>query len=289
MMKTKSFWKKHENLYFAVSNKKVLLGVFMFVAIILLSLVGPYLTPYDYEEFAGAGYLPPSKDHWFGTTLMGRDVFTRVVYGLRSTLLVGFLAGTIASAIGLVVGFVSGYYSGKAADEGLMMLTNVFMVIPSLAILIILSAYLPYRGIVTQSLIVAATAWPWTARAVRSQTLSLKNQEFVNLSRISGLSTFKILRDDIAANMFSYVFMVYILQFNGTILASVGLEFLGLGPTRGVSLGLVMQNAVNWNALHLGMWWWGLIPGLILTLLIVSLYFINTGLDEVFNPRLREM
>ena len=216
-------------------------------------------------------------------------MFTQVVYGLRSTLLVGFLAGTIASAIGLVVGFVSGFFSGRAPDEGLMMLTNMFMVLPSLALLIILSAYLPYRGIVTQSLIVAATAWPWTARAVRSQTLSLKSQEFVNLSRISAAPTFRIIREDIAANMFSYVFMVYILQFNGTILSSVGLEFLGLGPTRGISLGLVLQNAVNWNALHLGMWWWTIIPGLILTMLIVSLYFINTGLDEVFNPRLREL
>lgn len=288
MAKTE-FWKRHENLYYAVSNRKVLIGVTLFLVIVLLGLIGPFLTPYDYEEFAGAGYAPPSKDHYFGTTLMGRDVFTRVVYGLRSTLLVGFLAGTIATAVGLVIGFISGYYSGQAPDEGLMMLTNIFMVIPTLALLIILSAYLPYRGIMTQSLIVGFTAWPWTARAVRSQTLSLKNQEFVNLSRISSVSVFRILSEDIAANMFSYVFMVYILQFNGTILAAVGLEFLGLGPTRGVSLGLIMQNAVNWNAIHLGMWWWGIIPGLVLTLLIVSLYFINTGLDEVFNPRLREM
>jgi len=288
-MAAKGFWKRHENLYFAISNKKVIFGVVVFLAIVALALFGPLVTPYGYDDFAGPGYRPPSREHWFGTTIMGRDVFTQVVYGLRSTLLVGFLAGTIASAIGLVVGFVSGFFSGRAPDEGLMMLTNMFMVLPSLAILIILSAYLPYRGIVTQSLIVAATAWPWTARAVRSQTLSLKSQEFVNLSRISAAPTLRIIREDIAANMFSYVFMVYILQYNGTILSSVGLEFLGLGPTRGISLGLVLQNAVNWNALHLGMWWWTIIPGLILTMLIVSLYFINTGLDEVFNPRLREM
>ena len=288
-MAARDFWRRHENLYFAITNKKVIFGVVIFLSIMALSIVGPMITPYDYEEFAGPGYQRPSKTHWFGTTIMGREVFTQVVYGLRSTLLVGFLAGTIASAIGLVVGFVSGFFSGRAPDEGLMMLTNMLMVLPSLALLIILSAYLPYRGIVTQSPIVAATAWPWTARAVRSQTLSLKSQEFVNLSRISAAPTFRIIREDIAANMFSYVFMVYILQFNGTILSSVGLEFLGLGPTRGISLGLVLQNAVNWNALHLGMWWWTIIPGLILTMLIVSLYFINTGLDEVFNPRLGEL
>ena len=146
-MAMKDFWQKHENLYFAVSNKKVIFGVVIFLSSVILSIIGPIVTPYDYEEFAGRGYQPPSKQHWFGTTIMGRDVFTQVVYGLRSTLLVGFIAGTIASAIGLVVGFVSGYFSGQAADESLMALTNIFMVIPSLALLIILSAYLPYRGL----------------------------------------------------------------------------------------------------------------------------------------------
>jgi len=148
---------------------------------------------------------------------------------------------------------------------------------------------LEVRGITVMAIIVAATAWPWTARAVRSQTLSLKNQEYVSLSKISALSVPRILKEDIASNMFSYVFMVYILQFNGTMLATVQLEFLGLGPTKGISLGLVMQDAVNWNAIQLGMWWWAIIPGLIITVMITSLYFVNTGLDVVFNPRLREM
>jgi len=165
----------------------------------------------------------------------------------------------------------------------------MLLVIPTIALLIILSAYLPYRGVVTQSMIIGFTSWPWVARAVRSQTLSLRNKEFVNLSRISGASSFKIIKDDIAYNMFSYVFMVYILQFAGAILTSVSLDFIGLGPTRGISLGLIMQNAVNWNAIQLGLWWWAILPGVILTVLVTSLYFINTGLDEVFNPTLREM
>jgi len=247
------------------------------------------MTSYQYDEFSGAGYLPPSSEHFFGTTIMGKDVFTRTVLGLRSTIAVGLMAGTIATLLGCLIGFVSGFFGGKIVDEALMMLTNIFITIPSLALLIIISAVLQVRGIMVMALIVSLTAWPWTARAVRSQTLSLRNEEYVNLSRISSLKLSRILREDIAANMFSYVFMVYILQFNGTILASVGLEFLGLGPTQGISLGLVMQNAVNWNAIQLGMWWWAIIPGLILTIMVTSLYFINTGLDEVFNPRLREM
>ncbi|MGB4218133.1 MAG: ABC transporter permease [Firmicutes bacterium] len=280
--------KEHENLYYALTNKKVIVGLVLFLSIVLLAVVGPMLTPYDYEEYAGMPYDPPSPNHWFGTTIMGRDVFTLTVYGLRSTLLVGFIAGTIATVVGCIIGFLAGYYGGSWFDEILMMITNIFVVIPQLALLIIISAFLKVRGIIVMSVIVSATAWPWTARAVRSQTLSLKNQEYVSLSRISALSVARILREDIASNMFSYVFMVFILQFNGTMLSTVQLEFLGLGPTRGVSLGLVMQDAVNWNAIQLGMWWWAIIPGLIITVMITSLYLVNTGLDAAFNPRLRE-
>lgn len=283
-----NFWKEHENLYYALTNRKVIVGLCLFLAIVLLAVFGPMFTPFDYEEYAGAPYLPPSRGYPFGTTIMGRDVFTLTVYGLRSTLLVGFIAGTIATLVGCIIGFLAGYYGGTWFDELLMMVTNIFVVMPQLALLIIISAFLKVRGITVMSVIVAATAWPWTARAVRSQTLSLKNQEYVSLSRISALSVGRILREDIASNMFSYVFMVYILQFNGTMLSTVQLEFLGLGPTRGVSLGLVMQDAVNWNAIQLGMWWWAIIPGLIITVMITSLYLINTGLDAAFNPRLRE-
>lgn len=283
-----SFLKEHENLYYALTNKKVIVGLVLFLSIVLLAVVGPMLTPYDYEEYAGMPYDPPSPNHWFGTTIMGRDVFTLTVYGLRSTLLVGFIAGTIATVVGCIIGFLAGYYGGSWFDEILMMITNIFVVIPQLALLIIISAFLKVRGIIVMSVIVSATAWPWTARAVRSQTLSLKNQEYVSLSRISALSVARILREDIASNMFSYVFMAFILQFNGTMLSTVQLEFLGLGPTRGVSLGLVMQDAVNWNAIQLGMWWWAIIPGLIITVMITSLYLVNTGLDAAFNPRLRE-
>ena len=285
----KNFWAKHENLYYALTNKKVIFGLAIVVLVFMLAVFGPMISKYEYDEYAGAGYLPPSSQHYFGTTIDGRDVFTRTVYGLRSTLLVGAIAGTIATLVGCVIGFLAGYYGGTIFDELLMMLTNIFVVIPQLALLIVIAAFLEVRGVVIMAVIVSLTAWPWTARAVRSQTLSLKNEEYVCLSRISAISVGRILREDIAANMFSYVFMVFIQQFNSTMLATVQLEFLGLGPTKGISLGLVMQNAVNWNGIQLGMWWWAIIPGLILAILITALYFINTGLDAAFNPRLREM
>lgn len=231
--------------------------------------------------------LPPSRENWLGTTTFGQDVFTQFVYGLRSTFFIGLFGGGLATIIGLLIGFIAGY-KGGLLDDLLMMLTNILIVIPTLALLIIIAAYLPYRGIGIQSVIIGLTAWPWTARAIRAQTLSLKSREFVNLAKITALRPLKIVLEEIAPNMMSYVVMVFILQFAGAILAAVGLDFIGLGPTRGISLGLMMQYSVLWNAIQLGMWWWFVPPGLAITMIVSSLYFLNIGLDEIFNPRLRE-
>ncbi|MFP3953709.1 MAG: ABC transporter permease [Candidatus Acetothermia bacterium] len=284
--------KNNENLHFIFTTPRVIFGISLFTAVCLFALLGPAFAQYDLTEFAGSGSpasaAAPSWENPFGLTILGHDVYTRTVYGLRSTILVGFVGSILASSIGIVIGLVAGYIGGMV-DEFLMGITNVFLTFPQLAILIVVAAYLPYRGVVHMAMLVGLIIWPWTARAVRSQTLSIKNEEHVELSRMSSNGVFRIMFEDIAANMFSYIFMVFIQQFLGTIMATVGLEFLGLGPTRGVSLGLVMQRALTNGALYLGYWWWGILPGLFIMLLLFSLYFINTGLDELFNPELREM
>lgn len=278
-----------EIMFFAFRNRKLRAGLSIVLFFLVLALIGPYISKYkDPLEYVGAGYQPPSKDYWLGTTTFGQDVFTQLVFGLRSSFFVGLLGGGLATLIGLIIGFFAGYEGGWI-DELLMMLTNIMLVVPTLALLIIIAAYLPYRGVFIQSIIIGFTAWPWTARAVRAQTLSLKAREFVNLARISGRSHLKIIMYEIMPNMLSYVFMVFILQFGGAILAAVGLDFIGLGPTKGISVGLMLQNAVLWNAIQLGMWWWAIPPGLVITLIVGALYFMNVGLDEVFNPKLREM
>ena len=278
-----------EILFFAFRNVKLRIGLIIVLFFLLLGIFGPMISKYqDPLDYVGQGYQPPSKEHWLGTTTFGQDVFTQLVYGIRSSFFVGLVGGGIATIIGLVIGFLAGYEGGWL-DELLMMLTNILLVIPTLALLIIVAAYLPYRGVFIQSIIIGLTAWPWTARAVRSQTLSLRTREFVNLARISGRSHMKIIMYEVLPNMMSYVFMVFILQFGGAILAAVGLDFIGLGPSRGISIGLMLQNAVLWNAIQLGMWWWAIPPGLVITLVVGALYFMNVGLDEVFNPRLREM
>lgn len=277
-----------ENLYFAFRNFKFVLGMIIFMFFLVLAIIGPFTTEFDPTDYAGPGYQSPNSEFIMGTTFFGQDVYSQFVYGLRSSFAVGITGGLLATGIGLLIGFFAGYKGGWI-DEILMMFTNVMMVIPTIALLIIIAAYLPYRGVTIQGVIIGLTAWPWTARAVRAQTFSLKERNFVYLSRISGCSTLKIIIGDIAPNMLSYVFMVFILQFGGAILAAVALDFIGLGPTQGISLGLMMQNAILWNAVQLGMWWWIIPPGLAITLVVGGLYFMNTGLDEIFNPKLREM
>jgi len=255
----------------------------------VLTFVGPMLTdyaPYDYLNPKGA--QPPSSEYWFGTTMFGQDVFTQFVHGLKATFLVGAIGGGLGTFIGILIGFTAGYRGG-IIDELLNTLTNIVLVIPTLAILLIIAAYLTVRGILVESIFIGCTAWPWAARAIRAQTFSLRSRDFVDLARLSGMKAWKIIFTEIAPNMMSYLLLVFILQFGGAILIAATLDFIGLGPTNAVSLGLMMNNAVLWGALLLGIWWWFVPPGIAIMAIVGALYVTNVGLDEVFNPKLREM
>ena len=280
--------KKNEFIYFAFRNVKLIVGLCIFTVFLFIALMGIFFKPYATDEYAGPGIRPPSKEFLLGTTIYGQDVFSQCIEGIQAAFFVGFIGGGIATFLGLLIGFFAGY-KGGILDEILMMMTNIFLVMPTLVLLIVLAAYLPYRGILIESLIIGVTAWPWTARAVRSHTFSLRTHQFVDLARISGRSSFHIIVGEIAPNMFSYVVMVLILQISGAIMIAAGLDFIGLGPTKGITLGLMMSMAVRETALILGMWWWAIPPGLAITLIVSSLYLMNTGLDEVFNPKLREL
>lgn len=277
-----------DQLYFAFRNRKVVGGLAVILGLLALGLIAPLFAEHGPNDYVGPPAAPPSGDYWLGTTTFGQDVFLQFTMGLRSTFLVGLLGGGIAALIGMTVGFVAGYRGGLI-DEILNMLTNVVLVLPALAVLIILHAYLGIKSIPAQALFIGVFSWPWVARAVRSQTLSLRSREFVDLARLSGMGTLRIIRREIAPNMNSYLLLTFILLFGGAVLFAATLDFIGLGPTEAVSLGLMMNNAVHWSALHLGLWWWFVPPGLGITAIVGALYVTNVGLDEVFNPRLREM
>jgi peptide/nickel transport system permease protein len=280
--------RRNETLYFALRNNKLRIGAAVVLIFVLMGLVGPLLNSNDPRAYIGPPMQAPSGEYWFGTTTFGQDVFAQFVHGLQASFLVGIVGGGLGTLIGVVVGFVAGY-KGGLVDEVLAMLTNIVLVIPTFAVLLIIAAYLEVRGVLAESVFIGVTAWPWAARAIRAQTFSLRSRDFVDLARLSGMSSWKIIFSEIAPNMMSYLFMTFILQFGGAILLAATLDFVGLGPTEGMSLGLMMNSAVLWSALHLGMWWWFVPPGLAITAIVGALYIMNVGLDEVFNPKLREM
>ena len=284
-MKTK---KKNELLYFAFRNVKLQIGLVVLLFFVALTFIGPLLTDYKPTDFVGPAGSPPSAMYWFGTTSFGEDVFSQFVHGLGPTFLVGIVGGGLGTILGMVIGFTAGYRGGTL-DESLNILTNVVLTIPVLALLVVISAYIGVRGVLIESVFIGLTTWPWAARAIRSQTFSLRNRDFVDLAKLSGRSTLKIIFTEIAPNMASYLFMTFILMFGGAILTAATLDFLGLGPTQGISLGTMMNLAVLWSALTLGMWWWFIPPGIGITAIVGALYIMNVGLDEVFNPKLREM
>jgi peptide/nickel transport system permease protein len=279
--------RKNELLYFALRNGKLRLSLAVLLAFVALAWIGPALTDYAPGDYVGPPGQAPTADFWFGTTTFGQDVFTQFVLGLRSTFLVGVVGGGLGTLIGVVIGFTAGYRGGLV-DEALNIVTNIVLVLPTLAILLIIAAYLEVRGVLAESLFIGFTAWPWAARAIRAQTFSLRSRDFVDLARLSGMRSSKIIFTEIAPNMLSYLLLTFILQFGGAILIAATLDFIGLGPTSGISLGLMMNNAVMWSALLLGLWWWFVPPGLAIMLIVGALYIMNVGLDEVFNPRLRE-
>jgi len=287
-LKSSKAGQKNELLYFAFRNVKLRIGLGIVLFFIILTFVGPYLTDYDPTEFVGPSSAPPSAEFWFGTTSFGEDVFSQFVHGLSSTFLVGIIGGGLATILGMTIGFAAGYRGGMV-DEVLNVFTNVVLTIPALALLLVLSAYVKVRGVFIESLFIGFTTWPWAARAIRAQTFTLRARDFVDLAKLSGRSPLKIIVAEIIPNMASYLFMTFILMFGGAILTAATLDFLGLGPTQGSSLGLMMNMAVLWSALPLGIWWWFVPPGIGITAIVGGLYVMNVGLDEVFNPKLREM
>jgi peptide/nickel transport system permease protein len=279
-----------ETVYFALHNRKLVVGLGITLFMLVFALVGPLFAQHPPLEYGGhLSVAPTTKDgYWFGTTLLGQDVYAQFVNGLRLAFLVGAIGGGIAALVGMVVGFTAGYRGG-VVDEILNMLTNVVLVIPTFALLLVIAAYLKVRGVMTESIFIGLTSWPWAARALRAQTFSLTSRDFIGLARLSGERSSRIIFTEIAPNMSSYLFMMFILLFGGAILIAATLDFIGLGPSNTISLGMMMQLSVQNAALQLHLWWWFLPPGLAMMAIVGSLYVMNVGLDEVFNPRLRSM
>jgi len=243
------------------------------------------------SDYVNITQVPNVRLLLLGTDNFGRDVMTELVSATGTSLMIGIVAGLIATTIGLILGLLAGYVGG-ATDDVIMFFTNIFTVIPTFVLLILISYSIGQekRGAVTIAVVIGFTSWVWTARAVRSQVFSLRNRDHVNLSKLSGHPLTRIILTDILPYLASYVVMALILQISSGILTEAGLSILGLGPktTEVPTLGLMMNWAMIYSA-HLMGKWWAYFPVIItIALVSFSLNLMNTGLDQVYNPALRE-
>ena len=242
-------------------------------------------------DYVRVGAVANVKVLPLGTDNFGRDVLKQLVSATGTSVKIGLIAGTIATLIGLTMGLLAGYIGGTF-DDFIMFVTNVFTVIPGFVLLILISYSIgqEQRGPTVVALVIGLTSWTWTCRSVRSQVISLRNRDHVNLSKLSGHSLFRIVLTDILPYIASYVVMAFILQVSSGILSEAQLSMLGLGPktTETATLGLMMNWAMLYSA-HTNGSWWAYFPVILtITLISFSLNLMNTGMDQVFNPTLRD-
>jgi peptide/nickel transport system permease protein len=279
--------KRSDFVYYGLRNKKLVFGLGIELLLVLFAIIGPMIAKFSPDAFTGGQLKHPGGMYWLGTDTLGHDIFSQLANGLRESYLVGALGAASASVVGMALGFAAGWRGG-ILDEVLQMITNIIVMLPSLVLLVVIGSYLTSRSVLFEGVFIGLTTWPWVARAVRAQTFSLRSREFVEMAKLSGKRPLQIIVRDIAPNMASYLFLVIILLFGSSMLLAASYDFLGLGPTGTVSLGTMMNQANNEAALLYHEWWWFIPPGAVLTAMVASLLVANVGLDEVFNPKLRE-
>jgi peptide/nickel transport system permease protein len=270
-----------------LGNRKAVVGVVILAFFIVLAVIGPWIAPYNPDTVnRDAGLQPPSFDHWLGTTATGQDVFSQLLVGTQGVMLVGLLAGIVATFISVVVGVVSGFIGGWG-DEVLSLISNIFLVIPALPLIIIITGLIPSAGGLTIAFVIAFTGWAWGARIMRAQTLSLRRRDFVEAARANGEPLWRIVFFEIMPNLTAIIASSFIGTVIFAILSEVTLAFIGVTSISTWNWGTVLFWAQSSQALVQGAWWWFVPAGLCIAAVGTSLTLINFGIDEFVNPRLR--
>jgi peptide/nickel transport system permease protein len=266
-------------------SRKVTVGSAIVGFFILVGLFGPLIITTNPNATGPLFIAHPSAAHWLGTTVVGEDIFSQLINGTRTSVFWGLGTGLVVTLLSVLVGLVSGYFGGWI-DDLLTLLTNVSLVLPSIPLAIVLAAYFP-RGPLTISLVIVVTNWAWQARVLRSQTLSMRNREFVVAARASGEHTWRIIFFEIFPNEIGLVVAGFVSTTIYVILAWAALEYLGLGDGYTPSWGSMLYWAQQAGALGGSLWWWFIPPGACIAILGAGLSLINFGIDEIADPRLR--
>ncbi len=268
-------------------NKVGFAGLIMVCLIVLMSFVGPYFIPLDTQTKVDKIYQPPSAEHWLGTDHQGRDIFSQIVHGGRSVIVVAVIAGALSTAIAVSFGTLSGFIGG-ATDATIMAITDIILTIPQLPLLLILAALIQFENVASLGLLLGLLSWPALLRAVRAQALSLKERDFVEAARDLDLGTGHIIFREIAPNMMTYIIISFALAMTGAIYAQVALVLFGLVPFSGSNWGVMLSLAWVRGAIFFkNSIWYIMAPIAAIVLLQLSVVTTTRSLELVFNPRLR--
>jgi peptide/nickel transport system permease protein len=268
-------------------NWKLTVGAGFVAFLILFSVIGSFFVAPGEAEVAAAPFSsPPTLQYPLGTDNVGRNILALMVYGIPPSLEIGLIAGLVGTFVGTVLGLLTGYFRG-VADTIIRSTADVMLTIPSLMILVVLASYFRTTTIELTALIVAVFAWPGPTRAIRAQTLAMRERAFVRVAKLCGRGDLAIVMLEIMPNLMPYIAAGLVGSVAGGILATVGIQLLGLGPLFTPNLGMILQFAFTGSALYQGMWWWWGPPTLALLILFVGLFLVSLALDEYANPRLR--
>lgn len=263
-------------------------GVMAFVLMVIIAVAGPLFFPFNSSAVTSTSagvLLPPSGRHWLGTDDLGRDLFREFLAAAHVSLVVGLAATAISMILGAAIGITAGYY-GRWIDNLLMRLTDFFLVLPQIPLVIALAAFFGQSlGIIV--LVIGMTGWPTTARIVRSQTLSLRERQFITRVRSLGAPDWRILRVHILPNVMPLIFANTVLVIGGAILAEATLSFLGLGDPVQVSWGTMLHFAFVAGAIGRGAWWYFIPPGVGIVIVVLAFTLTGHAIDQALNPRLR--
>lgn len=272
---------------YVLRQRMLVSGLAVLSSLVLLWLVGSQVVDVSTARpLSVMPAQPPSWEHPLGTDIQGRNLFAAVVSGLPLTMRVGFLAGAIGLGIGIILGFAAGYIGG-AVDAVIRTVSDVLNTIPTLLVLVVVASSI--KGVMSvdmMALVIASLAWTGPTRVIRSQVLTLRERAYVAVSKVSGMNDFEIMGKELLPNMLPFLAASFVNAVIIAVLASVGLEALGLGPQDQPTMGMTIYWAINFGALVAGMWWWWLPPLVAIVVLFIGLYLTATGLDRIANPRI---
>jgi peptide/nickel transport system permease protein len=270
-----------------LSSKKAVIGLVLFLVFCLFAIApGLFTSVDDPNKLAFVPSLPPSADHWLGTTSLGQDIWAQLVYGTRQSLVIALVAGWFATVLSVIVG-VSAAYLGGVTDEVLSMITNVFLVLPTFPLIIILATYAGKGTLSVVLIVLIITGWSYGANQMRAQALSLRNRDFLESARVRGERRSYIIVVEVLPTMVSLIVANFLGAALYSVLTAAGLQFLGLGDPSSISWGTMLYWSQNQQALQTGMPLWSIAPGLCVALLGASFALMNYAFDEISNPALR--